>query len=1539
MQGASFGRYSLLQVVGHGGMGEVWKAHDSATDRVVAVKVLNQQFANDDVFQQRFHREARAAAGLNDPHVVPIHGYGEVDGLLYVEMRLIEGRGLDEILLDGPLVPERAVHIVEQTASALDAAHRIGLVHRDVKPSNILVTADDFAYLIDFGIARAVDEVGLTQTGGAIGTWVYMAPERIRSNAVDARSDVYALACVLHECLTGARPFNGSSFEELASAHLWVPPPAPSKIRDTVPVGFDVVIAGGMAKELDQRYSTVREFASAARIALDVNAHITAPVGSSTSMAPDTALSGIEVLAGTITGDLAEAVLATGDSPRSFPWPPANDPDRAPYRGWQPFEPCDAGIFFGRDVQIVRAVKAVREMREAKNESWFVILGPSGSGKSAFMRAGLLPRLQRDDDYLVLPIVRPERDAIDGETGLASAIYAARQEFSLTEPTLEEIKAACADDAGRVREMLTELQHAAAGRTDTEGIPTLVLPLDQAEELLAAESGAQTHNFLQLITEVAKPSGSKSLDLVVAATIRTDRFEALQTRPELADAAMRLFGELKPMPSERFREVILGPATAPSDVKRQLAVSADLVEQLLEDCREGADTLPLLSLTLARLYEDFGASKVLTLTQYQRMGGLQQVVRSEINQVLSPDPVQRDRQLGALRVAFIPWLATISAHTDQPLRRVARYRDLPETSRPLIDALVARRLLIKDVRDGDVVVEVALESLLRQWDELADWLRIERNNLKAADDLERASATWESAGRDQAWLLTGSRLVEAETLVGTAGFFERLHGTSAFVNTSRHVENHRLYLQDQQRQRELHAAQERQATAEAHAATLRKRSRVLRSVLAVAVVIAMVAAGLGIFSVFQRQTAVEQRNAALASRLNTEANAILARTQPGGDTLAFQKLLAARTLAPPDDGALLHALAQRTSTSKIIDTAAPLQSVAISPDGLTLATGGEGNAVQLWDADSGEAMSDPLEGHTDKVLSVAFSPDGRRIASAGYDSSVRIWDVDTGQAIGNPKTVHTGSVENVVFSPDGRRLASAGEDSVRFWDPRSGEVVGEPLIGHTTSVRAVAFSPNGRQLASGGGDNTVRLWDVDTGRPIGQPLVGHSDSVSSVAFSPDGSRIASAGVDQTVRLWDVSTGEQIGEPLTGHTNSVASVTFSPNGKILATASYDNTIRLWNSLTGQPLGDAIAGHTDAIGAVAFSPDGRHVATASHDGTARLWNIGTTLAGHEDSVLAVVYSPDGQRLATVSADATARLWDADTGEPVGAPLAGHTGAVWGVAFSPSGERLATSGVDATVRLWNVDTGKAIQILRGHTDAVWGVAFSPDGRRLASASNDGTVRLWSTASGKALKILLHDAPAHNVTFSPDGQRLASSGDDGVRLWDLDTGNQIDELQSEDFYTDVAFNFDGDRLATSNTNTDIQLWDAGAGEVIGSPLRGHSDLVYTAVFSPDGHRLVSASRDSTIRLWNVDTGRPIGEPLTGHTGWVYDVAFSPNGQRVASAGDDFTVRLWDIDAAPQKLCAKLSTNMSHEQWREQISSDHSYVTLCPDLPVSPDD
>jgi serine/threonine protein kinase len=265
-----FGRYRLLSLIGEGGMGKVYRAHDTEIDRDVAIKVLPPELGSEPGYRERFRREAHIAARLNEPHIIPIHDTGEIDGRLYLVMPIIEGVDVHTLLRrDGAMSPQRAVQVIEQLAAALDAAHEAGLVHRDVKPSNALVTRKDFVYLIDFGIAHDAKATKLTQTGSIIGTFAYMSPERLEFGSADARSDVYALACVLYECLTGAQPFSGDSMEQQVVAHLTLDPPKPSDLNPDIPHEFDAVIATGMAKNADKRYQSAGDLAVAARRALN----------------------------------------------------------------------------------------------------------------------------------------------------------------------------------------------------------------------------------------------------------------------------------------------------------------------------------------------------------------------------------------------------------------------------------------------------------------------------------------------------------------------------------------------------------------------------------------------------------------------------------------------------------------------------------------------------------------------------------------------------------------------------------------------------------------------------------------------------------------------------------------------------------------------------------------------------------------------------------------------------------------------------------------------------------------------------------------------------------------------------------------------------------------------------------------------------------------------------------------------------------------------------------------------------------------------
>src|SRR4051794_7151861 len=272
-----FGPYRLDAFVGRGGMGEVFRAFDLRRNRVVALKRMSRHLITDPEYRKRFQRESALAARLREPHIIPIHDYGEINGQLYIDMRLVEGADLATVLERSQLSVERAIDVVSQIADALDAAHAEGLVHRDVKPPNALLVGGHedeagsrgFVYLADFGVAATLGGSTLSRPGLAVGSAAYMAPERMIGDEWDRRVDVYSLACVLYECLVRRRPFPGDDLLTLLQAHIKAPPPKPSDLRADLPRGLDAVIAKGMAKDPDARFRTAGALAAAARDILD----------------------------------------------------------------------------------------------------------------------------------------------------------------------------------------------------------------------------------------------------------------------------------------------------------------------------------------------------------------------------------------------------------------------------------------------------------------------------------------------------------------------------------------------------------------------------------------------------------------------------------------------------------------------------------------------------------------------------------------------------------------------------------------------------------------------------------------------------------------------------------------------------------------------------------------------------------------------------------------------------------------------------------------------------------------------------------------------------------------------------------------------------------------------------------------------------------------------------------------------------------------------------------------------------------------------
>ncbi len=416
---------------------------------------------------------------------------------------------------------------------------------------------------------------------------------------------------------------------------------------------------------------------------------------------------------------------------RFFAWPPASDLARAPYRGLKALEADDAGIFFGREAQTIAGLDRLRGLREAAAPRLLVILGASGAGKSSFLRAGLLPRLARDDrNFLSLPVIRPERAALTGETGLVRALEAAfaANKLSVTRAALREAAEAGAEKVAPLLERLAS----AASVEDLPGAapskpPALVLAIDQAEELFLTEGAGEAQALLTLVTELAQ---AQSFTLIVLFTIRSDQYERLQTAPQFAQAAGELADttfSLPPMPRGAYESVIEGPARRLPDA-RKLVIEPALTQALLADIESGGakDALPLLAFTLERLYADYGGDGNLTLAEYGQSGGVQGSIAAAVAramQAADADPrLPRDpaARTALLRRALIPWLAGIDPQTGAPRRNVVRLSDIPEEARPLVEHLVNARLLAADeAREADglrsfATVEPAHEALLRQ---------------------------------------------------------------------------------------------------------------------------------------------------------------------------------------------------------------------------------------------------------------------------------------------------------------------------------------------------------------------------------------------------------------------------------------------------------------------------------------------------------------------------------------------------------------------------------------------------------------------------------------------------------------------------------------------------------------------------------------------------------------------------------------------------------------------------------------------------------
>lgn len=1203
---------------------------------------------------------------------------------------------------------------------------------------------------------------------------------------------------------------------------------------------------------------------------------------------------------------LKEGLKHAGLDPLSFPF----EPGRRPYPGFAYFEERDVAVFFGRDAQIVRGLDEFRRLVRTGVTRMLVILGASGSGKSSFLRAGLWPRLKRDDRaWLPLPIIRPERAVISGTYGLTQALQQIiaeprfapgirRRGLPHNRPDIEDF---IKTEGGLVTlfDALRDIGQVPGLSGEDTSLPTIALALDQGEELFNEEGRDEAERFVEILTRTLK-ADPRTLAILA---MRSDSFPLVQAHPGLAALPKDTFA-LDRMLEGSYRAVIEEPARLIQPTP--LRIDPQLTDALLEET-SGQDALPLLAFTLARLFENYAADNELTLAGYDRLGRVKGVIDTAVKKALAAGvakgelPKDAKGQLALARAAFIPHLAQVSA-AGQFMRRVATRDQIPAEARPVIDSFAEQRLLIKDRRkdadrkDADVV-EVAHEALLRQ-PPFSEWLEEDREFLVGKQHLQNDLRDWQEANPadKNGALLTGLKLSRVR-----AWLAERPQDFT-------------------EEERDFGEASIRQADADERRKA-RQRRIITRASIAAAVVLACFAVAAG----WQWRLAKQEKLSALieASNADFAANeywdALLTSLRASHN---FRTLPLLEHFDPQIRSQIVQSVQQalygikeykRLEYKIASDVSRPsaVGQIDWSPNGTILAFLSGQDKVTLWRPDSNSLRSIHLNRGTadklDSVQSIGWRPpNGTILAISTAKGYIEFFD-SQGNRI-SPAILPTiladpgdSNFYGISWRPDGQELALASfNHGVMVLRP-DGTQLDSPL-NLKQQVWSVAWSPAPQHLLAAGGFPGTVMWQTpyNSSSPCHVQL---GPWIESMSWRPDGKSLAVGLRDGTVRLLSADCTESEQAPgLTGRTGPVSGVSWSSDRRLVTASEQDGTVTLWDK---EGMLMATFPVPTVQGGVQWRPHGKVFATVDRSGLVRLWTDNPrleTLTGRAHAAVTdAALSPDGRILASASNESI-NLWRQDQhgrwpSEPH--PLQSSSG-MNSLSWSPDGRLLASTSYDA-VTIWHRD-GTVKQTLKhqGVGNGVLTVSWNRDSKELATGDGYGYTTLWDISDGAILSQRTCGDWAQTIAWNPADDRLLAVGCHnraGAYLleWKPDKKEiRKTQLLKETAISGVSWSHDGKFLATSG-NDRINLWRRD-----GKLMRtlDTSDEVGKVAWSPDNQMLAVASRN-VVKLFKVvksseQDDRPI-TVLRGHTGAVKSVTW--NKQTLVSASTDGTVKLWQID------------------------------------------
>ena len=1167
-------------------------------------------------------------------------------------------------------------------------------------------------------------------------------------------------------------------------------------------------------------------------------------------------------------------------------------PPECPYRGLHAFREADASFFFGREAFTELLVEA------AAAAPMVGVIGPSGSGKSSVVFAGLVPRLRAASGagrggWTVVEM-RPGSRPYHALAGALLPLYEG-PELTETDRLAEANKLAgyLRDGSVAPRDVLARIgdKHPDLGR--------LLLVADQFEELYTLCPDEAEHRAFQDLLFAAAFEADGSLPLTLALTLRADFMgHALAYRP-FADAIQKHDVKLGPMTRDELGRAIRLPAE-----KQGRAFESGLVERIVDDVGEKAGTLPLLEFALTKLWEEQSAGW-LTHEAYEAIGRVEGAVARHADAVY--DALAEPEREPARQV-FVQLVQPGEGTEDT--RRLATRSEIG-VAWPLVRKLADARLVVTS-RDeaGSETAEVVHEALIRSWQRLREWMNADRRFRTWQERLRFSLRQWEATGHDEGALLRGAPLGEAEGWLAERGA-ETTESERAYIADGAALRERDEAEREAQRQRELASARQH-ADEQARAAhALRKRARWLAGLGAAAGILAVAAL------VFGQQAAQSARR---SQSLALAANSRVLMGDGLGDTALVLALEAATSSPdlPEAELALAEAAYAPGTRLSITGHMTEVHSVAVSPDGRQILSGAKDGGLRLWDAAAGKEIR-RFEGHKSVVNTVAFSPDGRYAASGSDDATVGsadtaalLWDVATGRQV-RSLTGLTDSVQDLAFTPDGRYLLiasyeSATESPVRLWDVATGKL--SRRFGDSSCVGLkVAVAADGHRAVTGCTSGSAIIWDLDTGRELHR-IKGHATSILCVAISPDGHYVATGSSDQNnnARLWRLDTGDLVHD-LRGHSNPVGGLAFTPDSREVLSVASDGTLRVWDVETGAET-RRFAGHTAWLTAVAVFPDGRSAATASADGTVRVWYLDNPaqirrMEGHDGQVESVAFSPDGKRLLTGGQDASARLWDVATGRE-SQRLIGDSLAVWRVAFSADGSQAATASWHGAVSLWDGATGVLQRrFVESRTWKSRALAFHPGGRWLLSGNDDSVARLWDVRTGESVREFSPGDIITAIVGTPDGRSaLVGTSGGALWLWDLmrDGAARRLPLPRDSLIPNVAVSPDGRTGAAGYIDHHLCFFDLMAAAKpncteFNTEVRGVD-------FSPDGKQILIALGSGEVVAWDLQR-RALVRRYIGHTDSARGAVFSPDGRLAASVSFDGTARLWRVDRNLGELVA----------------------------------